>query len=95
MLDLFREALGSRVKEVRASKRLTDSPCCLVNADGLMQRRCSGILEMSGKDVPPSSRVLEVNPDSPLIGRLATARAPTPITTPSSRSAPSSSGPAR
>ena len=72
VLDLFREALGSRVTEVRASKRLTDSPCCLVNADGLMSAQMHRLLEMSGKGVPPSSRVLEVNPASPLIGRLAT-----------------------
>ncbi len=71
VLDLFREALGARVKEVRASKRLTDSPCCLVNADRFMSTQMHRLLEMSGKDVPPSERVLEVNPDSPLIARLA------------------------
>ncbi len=71
VLDLFREALGPRVKDVRASKRLTDSPCCLVNADGLISVQMQRILEMSGQSAPPVSRVLEVNPDSPLIGRLA------------------------
>ncbi len=71
VLDLFREALGARVKEVRASKRLTESPCCLVNADGFMSTQMHRILEMSGKDVPPSTRVFEVNPDAPVIGRLS------------------------
>lgn len=71
VIDLFREALGARVKDVRASKRLTDSPCTLVNADSFMSTQMHRLLEMSGKDVPPSSRVLEVNPDSPLIQRLA------------------------
>jgi len=71
VLDLFREALGPRVKDVRASKRLTDSPCCLVNADGLISVQMQRILEMSGQSAPPVSRVLEINPDSPLIGRLS------------------------
>ncbi|MDB5352267.1 MAG: Heat shock protein Hsp90 [Planctomycetota bacterium] len=75
VLDLFRESLGARVQDVRASKRLTDSPCCLVNADGYMSTQMHRLLEMSGKDLPPSSRVLEVNPDSPLIGRLASLSA--------------------
>ena len=34
VLELFRAALGARVSEVRESKRLTDSPCCLVNVEG-------------------------------------------------------------
>ena len=71
VLVLFHEALGTRVQDVRASKRLTDSPCCLVNSDGYLSTQMHRLLEMSGKDVPPSSRVLEVNPDSPLIARLA------------------------
>jgi molecular chaperone HtpG len=71
VLDLFREALGSRVKEVRTSKRLIDSPCCLVNTEGGMSVQMQRLLAMGGKTVPPITRVLEVNPDSPLIGRLA------------------------
>ena len=71
VLDLFRDALSSRVQEVRASKRLTDSPCCLVNAEGALSTQMHRLLAMSGKEAPPSSRVLEINPDSPLIGRLA------------------------
>ena len=71
VLDLFRDALGARVQEVRASKRLTDSPCCLVNAEGSLSTQMHRLLTLSGKEAPPSSRVLEVNPDSPLVGRLA------------------------
>ncbi|WP_435022224.1 molecular chaperone HtpG [Tundrisphaera sp. TA3] len=71
VLDLFREALGTRVQEVRASKRLTESPCCLVNAEGALSTQMHRLLAMSGKEAPPVSRSLEVNPDSPLIGRLA------------------------
>ena len=75
VLDLFRDALGNRVQEVRASKRLTESPCCLVNADGAMSTQMHRLLQMSGQTVPASSRVFEVNPHSPVIERLATLSA--------------------
>lgn len=71
VLDLFREALASKVQEVRVSKRLTDSPCCLVNAEGAMSTQMHRILTMAGRDLPGSRRVFEVNPRSPLIERLA------------------------
>jgi molecular chaperone HtpG len=71
VLDLFRQALVSRVQEVRASKRLTDSPCCLVNADGGLSVQMQRLLKMANKDFPASRRIFEVNPDAPLIARLA------------------------
>jgi molecular chaperone HtpG len=70
VLDLFRQAIGDRVREVRESKRLTDSPCCLVNADGGFTTQMQRILKMANKDVPEMARILEVNPSSPLIQRL-------------------------
>ncbi|MFO0957769.1 MAG: molecular chaperone HtpG [Isosphaeraceae bacterium] len=71
VLALFREALEGRVAEVRVSKRLTDSPCCLVNADGQMSTQMQRLLRMTQKDYVPASRILEINPDAPLIQRLA------------------------
>lgn len=70
VLTLFREALGDRVKDVRESKRLTDSPCCLVNADGGMSTQMHRLLKMANKDFPTSSRLLELNPGAPLVRRL-------------------------
>jgi molecular chaperone HtpG len=75
VLDLFRAALGNRVESVRASKRLTDSPCCLVNADGGLSLQMQRILKQNNRDFPISKRILEVNPDAPLIRRLATLSA--------------------
>ncbi len=71
VLDLFRDALGSRVESVRASKRLTDSPCCLVNADGGLSLQMRRLLKQNNRDVPTSRRIIEVNPDAALIRRLA------------------------
>ena len=70
VLDLFRVALGDRVETVRESKRLTDSPCCLVNADGGLSAQLQRLLKQNNRDVPVSRRILEVNPDAPLILRL-------------------------
>ncbi len=70
VLELFRSSLGSRVESVRASKRLTDSPCCLVNADGGLSLQMQRLLKQNNRDFPVSRRILEVNPDAPLIQRL-------------------------
>jgi molecular chaperone HtpG len=75
VLELFRSALGERVTEVRESKRLVDSPCCLVNADSNMSVGMQRVLRMAHKDVPDMRRVLELNPASPLIRRLCSLAA--------------------
>jgi len=75
VLDLFRAALGDRVKEVRESKRLTDSPCCLVNAEGGLSTQMQRLLKMANKDFLPAHRILEVNPSAPLIRRLGSLSA--------------------
>ena len=72
VLDLFREALGSRVETVRESKRLTDSPCCLVSAEGGLSVQLQRLLKANNQNVPASKRILEVNPDAPLVRRLVT-----------------------
>jgi molecular chaperone HtpG len=70
VLQLFRAALGDRISEVRESKRLTDSPCCLVNAEGGMSTQMQRLLKMANRDFPETARILEVNPKEPLIRRL-------------------------
>jgi molecular chaperone HtpG len=70
VLGLFREALGDRVKDVRESKRLTDSPCCLVNAEPGVSIQMQRIMKLANKDFPTTARALEINPSAPLIRRL-------------------------
>jgi molecular chaperone HtpG len=66
----IRQALGERVKDVRATARLTSSPACLVadahDPGGNLQR----ILRSVGQDVPRFKPILEVNPDHPMVQRL-------------------------
>ena len=72
VLSLFQDALKDRAEEVRVSKRLTDAPCCLVSAGG-MSGRLENLMRMAGReDGPDTKRILELNPKSKLIDRLAT-----------------------
>lgn len=64
------ELLGERVREVRLSKRLTDSPSCLVREEWEIGERMRRILEQAGESVPSSAPILELNEHHPLVARL-------------------------
>lgn len=70
VVALFKEALGDQVEDVRASKRLTDSPVCLVNPQGAMSTQMQKVLQMTNQGFQLSKRILEINPSAPLIRRL-------------------------
>jgi len=62
--------LGEKVKEVRITHRLTDSPACLVvDAQG-MGMNLERMLKAAGQNVPISKPILEVNPQHPLLNLL-------------------------
>jgi molecular chaperone HtpG len=69
-LAAVKAALGARVKEVRASRRLTDSACCLVAEEGdpgANMQRLMKMLDMKAEDSP---RILELNPQHPIVKNL-------------------------
>jgi len=71
LVAALKQALGDQVKDVRSSKRLTDSACCLVN-DGMMDRTLEKMLaRQKDSGVTVSAPILEVNPGHPLIQSLA------------------------
>ncbi len=71
LVAALQQALGNKVKEVRVSKRLTDSAVCLV-ADGLMDRTLERLLSrQQDSGVSMSAPVLEVNAGHGLIKALA------------------------
>ncbi|WP_034608070.1 molecular chaperone HtpG [Chitinimonas koreensis] len=63
-------ALGERVKEVRVTHRLTDSPACLVAEAHAMSGNLERILKSAGQDVAGSKPILEINPDHVLVAKL-------------------------
>jgi molecular chaperone HtpG len=70
-IAFVKTTLADAVSDVRASERLTDSAVCLVAADSGMDRQLERILAMSGQAPPAAKPVLEINPRSALIGKLA------------------------
>lgn len=71
LLERTKTLLGDRVKEVRVSARLTDSPSCLALADFDLAPHLARLLREAGQDVPDAKPVLELNPDHALVKRLA------------------------
>ncbi len=66
----FRIKLQEHVSEVRLSTRLTDSPLCLVIPEGGLMPHLERILRSTQKDLPPQKRILELNPNHPIIENL-------------------------
>jgi molecular chaperone HtpG len=66
----IRRKLQDHVSEVRISRRLTDSPVCLVVPEGGLQPYIERIMRATRKDAPRSKRILEVNPEHPLVKNL-------------------------
>jgi molecular chaperone HtpG len=63
--------LGESVKDVRPSKRLTDSPVCLIADDGDMDVNMERLLKQHGQLKDGMPRVLELNPDHKIVKKLA------------------------
>ncbi len=63
--------LGEKVREVRVSARLTESPACLVQDEYEMALHMQQLLRAAGQAVPESAPILEINPAHALVQRLA------------------------
>ena len=70
LLDKMKTSLGDKVKEVRITLRLTDSPACLVADEHDMGMNLARILKAAGQDAPVSAPILEINPHHPVVQRL-------------------------
>ena len=70
VVEKLKTALGERVRDVRVSARLTDSPSCLVLDEHDMGMVMQRLLRQAGQDVPQSRPVLEINPAHALVKRL-------------------------
>ncbi len=70
LLDKMKEALGDKVKEVRISNRLTNSPSCLVVEEGDMAVSMQKIMQQAGHSIPAMEPILEINAEHPLVIRL-------------------------
>ncbi len=71
LVGWIQEVLGDQVKEVRASKRLTDSPSVLVDDAAGLGANMERILAQMGQAFPTSQRILEINAGHPQVKTLA------------------------
>ncbi|MCH4293738.1 molecular chaperone HtpG [Shewanella sp. 3B26] len=70
LVDRFKSALGDKVKEVKVTTRLTDTPACVVAGEGEMSSQMIKLMQAAGQPVPESKPTLELNPTHPLVARL-------------------------
>ena len=70
LLEHFKQALSEQVGEVRASKRLADSPACLVVPEGGLAPHIERMLRARNESLPLTKRILEVNLEHPLIQKI-------------------------
>jgi molecular chaperone HtpG len=69
-LERMRKSLGERVKDVRATRRLTDSPACLVADEHDVSGNLARMLKAAGQRAPASKPILEINPQHPVVMRV-------------------------
>jgi molecular chaperone HtpG len=70
LVGRMKTALGDKVKDVRVTDRLTDSPSCLVSDEGEMSGTLERMLKQAGQKAPERKPILEINPSHPLVARI-------------------------
>jgi len=70
LVEKIQTTLGDRVKEVRVTHRLTDSPACLVAGEHDLSGNLERMLKAAGQKTPDSKPVLEINPGHRLLELL-------------------------
>ncbi|MDR9436831.1 MAG: molecular chaperone HtpG [Thiohalophilus sp.] len=70
LIERMQKVLEGKVKEVKVSHRLTDSPSCLVVSENDMAMSMQKLLKQAGHNVPNIEPSLEINPDHTLVKRL-------------------------
>jgi molecular chaperone HtpG len=75
LLTWLQETLDEHVKEVRLSTRLTSSPACLITDTFGITPQLARMYRASGQEVPVGKRILELNPDHPLVTGMRQALA--------------------
>ena len=73
LLAWLKETLGDHVTEVRLSTRLTESPACLITPTFGITPALARMYRASGQVVPVGKRILELNPNHPLVTGLRQA----------------------
>jgi molecular chaperone HtpG len=70
LIERMKTSLGDRVKDVRVTRRLTESAACLVADEHDMSANLARMLKAAGQPAPASKPILEINPRHPVVARL-------------------------
>ena len=70
LLEKVKSALGDKVKDVRVTYRLTDSPSCLVSDEHDPSGNLARLMKAAGQPMPSTKPILEINPQHPAVMRL-------------------------
>ncbi len=70
LLEKIKTSLGDKIKDVRVTHRLTDSPSCIVADEHDLGGNLARILKAAGQKAPESKPILEINPKHPAVQRL-------------------------
>jgi molecular chaperone HtpG len=72
LIERFKEVLGERVTDVRASKRLSQSVARLADPEGTLNPELQRVYKYLGKEYEVPKKILELNPTHPLLKGLLT-----------------------
>jgi molecular chaperone HtpG len=70
LVERVKKALEDKVKDVRITHRLTDSPACLVADHYDMSANLERMLKAAGQQIDGSKPILELNPEHPMVAKL-------------------------
>lgn len=73
LVERLNAALTDKVKEVRVTGRLVDSPACVVVDENELSPHLMRMLQAAGQAAPDVKPILEINPEHALIGRMQAA----------------------
>lgn len=69
-IEKMKTVLGKKVKDVKVTVRLTDSPSCLIADENDMSGNLQRMLKAAGQKVPNMKPILEINPTHPIVQAL-------------------------
>ena len=70
LVERLSKSLDKKVKEVRVTSRLVDSPACVVVDEHDMSPHLQRLLRSAGQEAPAVLPILEINPEHSLIKRI-------------------------
>src|SRR5690606_22319429 len=74
LVERLQKSLGEKVKEVRVTARLVDSPACVVVDAHELSPYLRRMLKAAGQQTPESKPILEINPEHALVARINEAK---------------------